>query len=103
MTSAVNGPAPISKHDDVASSPRKEGNPTMPDLADALTRGRQALRILEAPPADLQEGYTPDELAGQYAAIDRLVAAFREVDAAIGQPQLKSFPAPNGLISGDCL
>ena len=50
------------------------------EIAQALLAGRQAADILEAAPADETHGYDPDEVAAQYAAVDRLVAAFRALD-----------------------
>lgn len=50
-------------------------------LTDILNLGRRAAAILEAPPLDMTVGYTPDEIAAQYAATDRLLAAFRELEA----------------------
>lgn len=52
-------------------------------LEEVLARGRQAADILEAAPLDPDHGYTPDELAAQYAAADRLVKAFRELDGEL--------------------
>lgn len=52
-------------------------------MNEALEAGRAAAAILEAEPADLEHGYTDDEMAAQYAAADRLVFAFRQLDAAI--------------------
>lgn len=52
-------------------------------VADALAAGRQAADVLEAVPADLDAGYSDDEVAAQYAAADRLVAAFRQLDRAL--------------------
>lgn len=46
----------------------------------ALAAGRLAITILEAPPADPVAGYTDDEVAAHYAATDRLIAAFRQLD-----------------------
>lgn len=49
-------------------------------IQDALVAGRQAADILEALPLDETLGYSPDEEAAQFAAVDRLVAAFRSLD-----------------------
>lgn len=46
---------------------------------------RLCAAIIEREPAD-PGGYTADELAAQYAAVDRLVAAFRVLDAELGHP-----------------
>lgn len=54
----------------------------MRSVDEALASGRAAAIILEAPPLDLNHGYTPDEIAAQYAATDRLLAAFRQLEAA---------------------
>lgn len=50
------------------------------EIKEALTAGRQAVAILEAEPEDLEGGYDSDEIAQQFAAADRLVAAFRALD-----------------------
>jgi len=49
----------------------------------ALRSARQAATILEAPPHDPVAGYSDDEIAAQYAATDRLLTAFRQLDAEI--------------------
>lgn len=49
----------------------------------ALVAGRQAAAILEALPADLGNGYSDDEIAAHYAATERLLVAFRRLDAAV--------------------
>ena len=49
-------------------------------LTDTLRLGRRAAAILEAPPLDPDTGYTDDEIAAQYAATDRLLAAFRRLE-----------------------
>jgi hypothetical protein len=46
---------------------------------------RLCAAIIEREPA-APGGYTPDELAAQFAAVDRLVAAFRVLDAKLGHP-----------------
>ena len=51
------------------------------EIESALEAGRRAAAILEAPPDDPEAGYTDDEVAAQYAATDRLVAAFRRLEA----------------------
>ena len=53
----------------------------VPTLESALKLGRHATSILEAPPADLAAGYTDDEIAAQYAAVDQLVSAFHQIEA----------------------
>lgn len=45
----------------------------------AFAIGRQAVAVLEALPLDPEHGYSDDEVAAQYAATDRLAAAFLEV------------------------
>jgi hypothetical protein len=58
-----------------------------PELAQALLAGRQAADILEAMPADEEHGYSRAEEAQQFAAVDRLVEAFRRLDKELtGQP-----------------
>lgn len=54
-------------------------------VKDALAAGRLAVSILEAPPLDEAHGYTHDEEAHQFAAVDRLVAAFKALDGAISE------------------
>lgn len=49
-------------------------------LAALVEEGRAAAVILEAVPADLEAGYSDDEVAQQYAATDRLLTAFRGID-----------------------
>lgn len=53
-------------------------------MVDVLTAGRLAAQLLEAPPLD-EYGYSDDEIAAQYAAVDRLLAAFRWLDQEIAQ------------------
>lgn len=53
----------------------------------ALAEGWQAVQILEAPPLDEGHGYTPDEEAHQYAAVDRLVAAFKTLHSSLGEKE----------------
>jgi len=53
------------------------------NLDEALTVGRLAAAIISAEPDDLYRGYTPDEIAAQYAATDRLVQAFRYLDHTV--------------------
>lgn len=55
-------------------------------IRQALTRGRQACDVLEAGPADESHGYDQDEVAGQYAACDRLVEVFRTLDRLLSKP-----------------
>lgn len=55
----------------------------MSDHTEALQAGRQAADILEALPADEAHGYSPDEEAAQFSAVDRLVAAFRLIDQTL--------------------
>lgn len=52
----------------------------MIDVEYALAKGRRAVEILQAEPHDLDHGYDKDEVAEQYAAVDRLVEAFRVLD-----------------------
>ncbi|HME74086.1 MAG TPA: hypothetical protein VKI00_00035 [Mycobacterium sp.] len=46
----------------------------------AMAVMRDAVATLEAQPADLDAGYTEDEVAAQYAATDRIVEAFHLLD-----------------------
>lgn len=52
-------------------------------LEQARATGREASEVLKALPADLDTGYSDDEVAAQYAATNRLLAAFRELDLAL--------------------
>lgn len=52
-------------------------------LVEALFMGRQAVRILEASPQDMDAGYDDDEVAQHFAASDRLVEAFRKLDSVL--------------------
>lgn len=56
------------------------------DVRKALAEGWQAVQILEAPPLD-ESGYTRDEEAHQYAAVDRLVAAFKTLHSSLGEKE----------------
>ncbi len=51
----------------------------------AAASGRRAIDALEAPPADPVGGYTEDEIAAHYAAVDRLVWAFKALDAEVSR------------------
>lgn len=63
----------------------------MSDHAEALQAGRLAADILEALPADEAHGYSPDEEAAQFTAVDRLVAAFRHLDRALSpKPRIEA-------------
>lgn len=53
-----------------------------PSIQEALARGRRAAEILESTPID-GHGFTDDEVAAQYAATDRLLAVFRQLEEAI--------------------
>lgn len=57
-----------------------------PELRRALLAGRQAADVLEAEPHDVSHGYDDDEVAAQYAAVDRLVEAFRTLDRQLTKP-----------------
>ncbi len=61
------------------SNDREGGGMLCSGITDALTAGGQAADILEALPADEAHGYTADEEAAQFAAVDRLVAAYRRL------------------------
>lgn len=56
-------------------------------IQQALAEGLGAVQILEAPPLDEAHGYTRDEEAHQYAAVDRLVAAFKELHGSFGEKE----------------
>ena len=51
-------------------------------MDDVLAAGRLAARLLEATPLD-GHGYSEDEIAAQYAAVDRLLAAFRWLEKEV--------------------
>jgi hypothetical protein len=46
---------------------------------------RLCAAIIEREPA-VPGGYTPDEFAAQFAAVDRMIAAFHVLDAKLGHP-----------------
>ena len=51
----------------------------------AAAEGRRACELLESPPNDPVGGYTEDEIAAHYAAVDRLVWAFKALDAEVSR------------------
>lgn len=53
-------------------------------ISAAFSVGRQACGVLGAAPLNEFGGYTEDEIAAQYAATDRLITAFQEIDAGLG-------------------
>lgn len=56
------------------------------EIADvAAASGRRAYELLESPPNDPVGGYTEDEIAAHYAAVDRLVWAFKALDAEVSR------------------
>jgi len=63
----------------------------MRSVAAILADGRLAAAILEAPPDDLDAGYTNDELAAQYSATDRLLHVFHELDQRLSSSLLEMF------------
>ena len=62
-----------------------------PAMSAALKVGRQAVAVLAALPLG-EVGYTEDEVAAQYAATDRLIAAFQRIDTELGGTQSDPLP-----------
>ena len=70
----------IAGNGELLGPPRRRVSIDAPMLAMRLCAA-----IIEREPA-VPGGYTPDELAAQFAAVDRMVAAFHVLDAKLGHP-----------------
>jgi hypothetical protein len=59
--------------------------PTLGDVDAALAEMRLCVGIVKAEPANLHRGYTDQEFAAQFAAVDRMVEAFQVLDWLLRQ------------------
>jgi hypothetical protein len=68
--------------------------PKITSIGQALAVMRLSVAIITSEPADLFRGYSSDETAEQYAAVDRMVEAFRVLDRLLTRRSKNEHPHP---------